>query len=60
MIISKIFGKKYYAVVVRERITGECFLNGKIYGSKAQVQEYIDNLRCNIDYLYVKTISFRR
>lgn len=59
-ILSKIFGKKYYAVIVRERITGECFINGKIYDNKKDVNDYKENLQCNLDYMYVKTIQFRR
>lgn len=58
-ILERLFGKQRYAVIVRNRVTRECFINSTIYDSLSAVEEYKQKLECNQQYIYVRTISYR-
>ena len=59
LIVSRLFGKKYYAVIVGERGSNRYDLTSAIHQTPEEAEEHRQRIAQTRTYIYVETVSFR-
>ena len=59
LILTHIFGRKYYANIINTRGTDRCDICCFIFHNKEEAEAHRYRLNDNRSFMYIETISFR-